>query len=57
MFPGDTVRSKWEITDYDGSPFHKGETGVIVRATLSTIHVRDPRGHIHIRYRRDFERC
>ena len=52
---GDRVVSLYDLSDYDGSPFHKGETGVIVFATRSTIHVRDERWHTHIRYRHDFE--
>jgi len=52
---GDMVESIYELTDYDGSPFHKGEVGKVTKTTRSTIHVRDPRSHVHIRYRYDFK--
>ena len=55
MQTGDEVVSLWNLTDYDGSPFNEGESGVIVKTTRSTVHVRDPRGHVHIRYRLDFK--
>ncbi len=54
---GASVVSIYELTDYDGSPFHKGEVGEVVKTTRSTIHVRDSRGHIHIRYRYDFKKA
>ena len=52
---GRFVTSRFEMTDYAGQPFHVGEVGIIVRATRSTIHVRDPRGYVHRgRYRNSF---
>lgn len=52
---GDKVTSKFDLTDYDGEEFNVGEVGEVVKSTSSTIHVLDPRGHIHIRYRYFFE--
>lgn len=53
---GDRVVSRANMCDYDGSTFDKGESGTIIKTTSSTIHVQDPRGHVHKRYRYFFDR-
>lgn len=51
---GSFVIAMFEMTDYCGAPLHIGDIGQVVKATRSTIHVKDPRGHVHKRHRRFF---
>lgn len=51
---GTMVRPRFALTDYRGETFGFEESGVIWRVTRSTVHVRDPRGHVHKRFAGDF---
>lgn len=47
---GLAVSPIFDLTDYGGEPFTVYEDGIVDKVTRSTVHVRDPRGHVHIRY-------
>lgn len=47
---GSSLRPRFTLTDSGGEKFDQLEWGTIVHITRSTVHVRDPRGHIHKRY-------
>ncbi len=55
-FVGMIVTSRYDLTDWGGEPFFTGEAGTIVKLTYNTVHVQDPRGHVHKRGASDFIR-
>lgn len=48
------VRPRFDFVDYGGETLSRGEVGIVERVTRCTVHVRDPRGHLHKRFARDF---
>lgn len=53
---GMSVVSRRNLTDWRGEAFAAGEVGTIVKCTYNTVHVKDPRGHVHKRRAADFVR-
>ena len=53
---GMRVVSRRNLTDWHGEKFIAGEQGTIVKVTYNTVHVKDPRGHVHKRRAADFVR-
>lgn len=45
------------MDDPQGNRIYMGEICTVVKVTRSTIHVRDPRGVIHVRYKSFFRPC
>lgn len=51
---GMSVASRRNLTDWHGETFGAGEVGTIMKCTYNTVHVKDPRGHVHKRRAADF---
>ena len=46
---GMIVTPRHDLTDWGGERFSTEEEGTIVKRTYNTVHVQDPRGHVHKR--------
>jgi len=51
---GMIVTPRHDLTDWGGERFSTEEEGTIVKRTYNTVHVKDPRGHVHKRRAADF---